>query len=173
MTSPTLLPRHVHFLGICGYAVSGAALLAQQLGCRVTGSDEHTYPPVSDLVTRAGIEWQNHYGRDNLDRFGLPDLVVVANGVRADNSEWLALQKSGVPARSEIEFFTDLTRDRRRIAVCGTHGKTTTATLLAHLLDACGLDPGFRLGSNSLDFGVTARIGTGPFIFEGDEYTTA
>ncbi|MGO8686943.1 MAG: UDP-N-acetylmuramate--L-alanine ligase [Candidatus Dormibacteria bacterium] len=166
-------PRHVHFLGICGYAVSGAALLAQQLGDLVTGSDEHAYPPVSDVVTAAGISWENRHDPRNLDRWGVPDLVVVGNQVRPLNEEWLEARRRGLPVTSEVEFFVSLTEGRLRLSVCGTHGKTTTSALLIHMLDRCGMDPGFRLGSTSLDVGGSARLGTGPFVFEGDEYTTA
>ncbi len=166
-------PRHVHFLGICGYAVSGAALLAQQLGDLVTGSDEHAYPPVSDIVTAAGIPWENRHDPANLDRWGVPDLVVVGNQVRPLNEEWLEARRRGLPITSEVEFYVSLTGERLRLSVCGTHGKTTTAALLIHMLDRCGMDPGFRLGSTSLDLGGSARLGSGPFVFEGDEYTTA
>jgi len=165
--------RHVHFLGICGYAVSGAALLAQQMGDLVTGSDEEAYPPVSDIVTEAGIAWVNFHDPANLDRWGVPDLVVVGNQVRPHNPEWLEAQRRGLPLLSEIAFFVSLTEDRLRLSVCGTHGKTTTSALLTRMLDQAGLDPGFRLGSTSLDFGVSARLGSGPFVFEGDEYTTS
>ncbi len=165
--------RHVHFLGICGYAVSGAALLAQQLGDLVTGSDEHAYPPVSDVITAAGIPWENRHDPANLDRWGTPDLVVVGNQVRPHNEEWLEARRRGLPQQSEIEFYVSLTGDRLRLAVCGTHGKTTTSALLIHMLARAGKDPGFRLGSSSLDLGGSARLGTGPFVFEGDEYTTA
>ena len=166
-------PQHVHFLGICGYAVSGAAILAQQLGHTVTGSDEHAYPPVSDIVTAAGIPWVNRHDPANLDRWGSPDLVVVGNQVRPLNEEWLEAKRRGLPLSSEVEFFVSLTEGRLRLSVCGTHGKTTTSALLIHMLDRCGMDPGFRLGSTSLDVGGSARLGTGPFVFEGDEYTTA
>ena len=166
-------PRHVHFLGICGYAVSGAAILAQQMGDRVTGSDDHAYPPVSDIVTAAGIQWENGHDPRNLDRWGVPDLVVVGNQVRPLNEEWLEAKRRGLPLSSEVEFFVSLTGSRLRLSVCGTHGKTTTSALLIHMLARCGMDPGFRLGSTSLDVGGSARLGTGPFVFEGDEYTTA
>ncbi len=166
-------PRHVHFLGICGYAVSGAAILAQQLGHAVTGSDEHAYPPVSDIVTAAGIPWENRHDPANLDRWGVPDLVVVGNQVRPLNEEWLEAKRRGLPLSSEVEFFVSLSEGRLRLSVCGTHGKTTTTALLIHMLARCGMDPGFRLGSTSLDLGGSARLGTGPFVFEGDEYTTA
>lgn len=166
-------PRHVHFMGICGYAVSGAAILAKQMGDLVTGSDEQAYPPVSDIVTAAGIPWENRHDPRNLDRWGVPDLVVVGNQVRPLNEEWLEAKRRGLPLTSEVEFFVSLTGSRLRLSVCGTHGKTTTSALLIHMLARCGMDPGFRLGSTSLDVGGSARLGTGPFVFEGDEYTTA
>ncbi len=164
---------HVHFLGICGYAVSGAALMAREQGWRVSGSDDEAYPPTTEILTAAGIDWVDGSDPANLDRWGVPDLVVVGNQTRPTNPEWLAARGRGLPVSSEIEFYTRLAADRLRIAVCGTHGKTTTAALLVHMLDDCGLDPGFRLGSTSLDLGLSARLGTGPFVFEGDEYTTA
>jgi len=99
--------------------------------------------------------------------------VVVGNQTRQHNPEWAAARELGLPTTSEIEFFVSLAEDYPRLAVCGSHGKTTTSSLLAHMLEACDLDPGFRLGSMSLDFGSSARLGSGPFVFEGDEYTTA
>jgi UDP-N-acetylmuramate: L-alanyl-gamma-D-glutamyl-meso-diaminopimelate ligase len=164
---------HVHVLGICGYATFGAANLAQERGDRVTGSDDHAYPPMSDAVTAAGIEWENHSDPANLDRWGVPDLVVVGNQTRPANLELEAVRVRGIRCVSEIEFYVSLAGDRLRLTVCGTHGKTTTAALLVHILDRAGLDPGFRLGSTSLDLGGTSRLGTGPFVFEGDEYTSA
>ena len=168
--------RRVHVLGICGYAVGGAALLARQLGYDVSGSDEEAYPPMSDIVTAAGIPWARSHDAANLEAFGVPDLVVVGNQVRAGNPEFDAVVARGIPYTSESEFYAELTRDRVRLTVAGTHGKTTTASLLAWMLESAGMDPGFRLGTTSRDFGVSARLGGGPgtpFVFEGDEYTTA
>jgi UDP-N-acetylmuramate--L-alanine ligase len=168
------MSRHVHILGICGYATSGLALMARDMGERVTGSDDHAYPPLSDAVTAAGIEWAPRSDPANLERFGVPDLVVVGNQTRPTNPELREVRARRLPVMSEIEFYADLAAARLRLAVCGTHGKTTTAALLVHLLRSAGCDPGFRLGSVSLDAGgVSARLGTGPFVFEGDEYTTA
>lgn len=167
------MSRHVHFLGICGYATSGAAMLALQAGDRVTGSDDFAYPPMSDLITEAGIPWENRSDPANLDRWGVPDLVVVGNQTRPTNPEWLAVQQRGLPYTSEIGFYVEVAGERPRLTVCGTHGKTTTAALLVHMLASAGLDPGFRLGSTSLDLGGSSRLGSGPFVFEGDEYTTA
>jgi len=170
----TARPRHVHFLGICGYAVSGAALVAKQLGYVASGSDEDAYPPTTDILTAAGIPWVNHHAAENLDMAGTPDLVVVGNQVRAGNVEWEAAQQRGLPVTSEAEFYYELTSDRLRLAVCGTHGKTTTSSLLAWMLEYAGMSPGFRLGTTSRDFDATARLGEGrAFVFEGDEYTTA
>ncbi|MFZ2032645.1 MAG: Mur ligase family protein [Candidatus Dormiibacterota bacterium] len=164
---------HVHVLGICGYATFGAATLALDRGDRVTGSDDHAYPPMSDAVTAAGIAWENHSAPANLDRWGVPDLVVVGNQTRPANLELEAVRRRGIPCVSEIEFYVSLAGDRLRLTVCGTHGKTTTSALLVHILERAGMDPGFRLGSTSLDLGGTSRLGTGPFVFEGDEYTSA
>lgn len=167
------MSRHVHFLGICGYAVSGAALVAQERGYTVTGSDERAYPPMSDMVTAAGITWVNEHSAENLDRWGQPDLVVVGNQIRPGNVEWIAAQERHLPIVSETEFYLELVGDRQRLAVCGTHGKSTTTALLAHMLAHAGCNPGFRLGATSLDFGVNAKLGSGPFVFEGDEYAIA
>ena len=166
--------RRVHFIGICGYAVSGAALLARQLGYAVSGSDEFAYPPTTDTITDAGIPWVNQHSADNLERFGIPDLVVVGNQTRPHNQEWEEVLRRGLAYTSEAEFWAELTATRLRLAVCGTHGKTTTAALLALMLERAGMSPGFRLGAGSRDFGVSARLGEGrPFVIEGDEYTTA
>lgn len=168
--------RRVHVLGICGYAVGGAALLAMQLGYEVSGSDEEAYPPMTDVITAAGIPWARSHDASNLDAFGVPDLVVVGNQVRRGNPEFDAVVARAIPYTSESEFYAELTRDRVRLTVAGTHGKTTTASLLAWILESSGMDPGFRLGTTSRDFGVSARLGGGtgtPFVFEGDEYTTA
>ncbi len=163
----------VHFLGICGYAVSGAALIAKELGYAVSGSDEDAYPPVTERITAAGIPWVNFHSPSNLALFGEPALVVVGNQVREGNTELVAARASGIPCLSEMEFYRQITSDRQRVAVCGTHGKSTTAALLTHILDVAGSDPGFRLGATPVDFGTTARLGSGPFVFEGDEYRTS
>src|ERR1019366_1440476 len=109
----------------------------------------------------------------NLDRWGVPDLVVVGNQVRPLNEEWLEARRRGLPLSSEVEFFVSLTGSRLRLSVCGTHGKTTTSAPLIPMLAGCGIGPGFRPGPAPLGGGGSARLRTGPFVFEGDEYTTA
>ncbi len=165
---------HVHFLGICGYAVSGAALLAREQGWRVSGSDDQAYPPTTDILTAAGIDWVDGSDPANLERWGIPDLVVVGNQTRVTNPEWLAARERGLPTSSEIEFYLRLTADRVRIAVCGTHGKTTTSVAARpharRLRHGPGLPAGIDVARPRRD---ARRLGTGPFVFEGDEYTTA
>ena len=170
-------PAHLHFLGICGYAVSGLALCCRELGYRVTGSDEDAYPPTTDTLSQARIPFTRHHDPANLDRWGEPNLVVLGNQVPVDNLELAAAQARALPLLSEAEAYRGLTSDRTRAVVCGTHGKTTTAALAAFMLEASGCAPGFRLGATSRDFTTTARLGDprkgSPFVFEGDEYTTS
>jgi UDP-N-acetylmuramate: L-alanyl-gamma-D-glutamyl-meso-diaminopimelate ligase len=145
----------IHFIGICGYAVSGLALVAKQLGNEVTGSDEDAYPPTTDILTNAGIKWVDGHTAGNVTRWGKPDLVVQGNQVRDGNPETAAAR-------------------RLRIVVAGSAGKTTTASLLAWILRSAGRNPGFRLGSAARDLGSAAAWGSGrEFVFEGDEYTSA
>jgi UDP-N-acetylmuramate--L-alanine ligase len=170
-------PAHLHFLGICGYAVSGLALCCLDLGFKVTGSDEDAYPPTTETLDAAGIPFSPHHDPANLDRWGVPQLVVLGNQVQAGNQELAAARERGLPLLSEAEAYRGLTNGRQRAVVCGTHGKTTTSSLAAFMLEASGCDPGFRLGATSRDFTSTARLGDpragGPFVFEGDEYTTS
>ena len=164
---------HVHVLGICGYATFGAANLAQARGDRVTGSDDHAYPPMSDAVTAAGIEWENQSDPDESRSMGSPG---PRGGGQSDTAGEPGA-RGGAPARHPVSerdrVLREPRRGRPRLTVCGTHGKTTTSALLVHILERAGMDPGFRLGSTSLDLGGTSRLGTGPFVFEGDEYTSA
>lgn len=165
--------KHVHILAICGYSTSGLALMAKELGYFVTGSDEDAYPPVSTLISKNKIVWHNFHDPKNLEEWGRPDLVVQANQVRANNPELAAARKQNIPVVSDSEFFYQLTADRLRIAVCGSHGKTTVSALVVWILEVAGRRPGFRLGTMTKNFKSAVRLGKGKeFVFEGDEYTT-
>ncbi|TMD48687.1 MAG: UDP-N-acetylmuramate--L-alanine ligase [Chloroflexi bacterium] len=164
----------IHFIGICGYAVSGLALVAKQLGHEVTGSDEDAYPPTTEILTKAGIKWVDGHAAANLTRWGKPDLVVQGNQVRAGNPETEAARRHHIRLVSEAEYWGELTADRYRIVVAGSAGKTTTASLIAWILRSAGRNPGFRLGMAVKDLGSAAAWGSGrEFVFEGDEYTSA
>ena len=164
----------IHFIGICGYAVSGLALVAKQLGNEVTGSDEDAYPPTTDMLTQAGIKWVDGHAAGNVMRWGKPDLVVQGNQVRDGNPETEAARRHQIRLVSEAEYWGELTTDRFRIVVAGSAGKTTTASLIAWILRMAGRNPGFRLGMTARDLGTAAAWGSGrEFVFEGDEYTSA
>lgn len=165
--------KHVHILAICGYTTSGLALMAKKLGYTVTGSDEDAYPPVTDIITKNKIPWNNFHDPLNLSHWGRPDLVIQGNQIREGNAELNAAKKLGLPVISDSEFFYDLTKERTRIAVCGSHGKTTVSALTAWILEVAGRKPGFRLGTVTKNFDCTVNLGSGlEFVFEGDEYTT-
>jgi UDP-N-acetylmuramate: L-alanyl-gamma-D-glutamyl-meso-diaminopimelate ligase len=155
----------IHFIGICGYAVSGLALIAKQLGNEVTGSDEDAYPPTTDLLTKAGIKWVDGHAAGNVTRWGKPDLVVQGNQVRDHNPETDAARRLNIRLISEAEYWGELTADRFRIVVAGS---------AAWILRSAGRNPGFRLGMAARDLGSAAAWGSGrEFVFEGDEYTSA
>ena len=170
-------PARVHLLGICGYAVSGLALALAELGYEVSGSDEDPYPPTTELLSAAGIPYASRHSPEALTAFGPPDLVILGNQVQPGNPELAAALDAGLEVISEAEAQGRLAASRPRAVVCGTHGKTTTATLLAHMLEAAGMSPGFRLGATSRNFGLAVRLGDlagrSPFVFEGDEYTAS
>src|SRR2546427_687013 len=164
----------IHFIGICGYAVSGLALVAKQLGNEVTGSDEDAYPPTTDILTQAGIKWVDGHAAGNVTRWGKPDLVVQGTQVRDGNPETEAARRHQIRLVSEAEYWGELTADRFRIVVAGSAGKTTTASSIAWILRTAGRNPGFRLGMTARDLGSAAAWGSGrEFVFEGDEYTSA
>src|ERR671935_889247 len=136
----------IHFIGICGYAVSGLAVVARQLGHEVTGSDEDAYPPTTDLLTKAGIKWVDGHAAANVTRWGKPDLVVQGNQVREGNPETAAAQRLGIRLVSEAEYWGELTAERFRIVVAGSAGKTTTAGPIARILRSGRPNPGLSPG---------------------------
>ena len=167
------LKGHIHILGICGTFMGGVALLARELGYRVTGSDASVYPPMSTQLRAAGIELMEGYLPEHLqDR---PDCVVVGNAMTRGNPAVEYMLDVGLPYTSGPQWLAEnLLRDKWVLAVSGTHGKTTTSSLLAWILEYAGLAPGFLIGGVPANFGLSARSGKSDFfVVEADEYDTA
>ena len=163
---------HIHILGICGTFMGGVAALAKESGHRVTGCDAQVYPPMSTQLQQLGIDLVEGYGADQLAL--KPDLWVIGNVVSRGNPLMEAILDAGLPYVSGPQWLAEhVLQDRWTLAVAGTHGKTTTTSMLAHILDGAGLNPGFLIGGVPLDFGASARLGTDFFVIEADEYDTA
>ena len=164
---------HVHILGICGTFMGSLALLARELGYTVSGSDAHVYPPMSTQLEAADIALMDGYAAANLEP--RPDQVIVGNALSRGNPEIEALLNARLSYVSGPQWLAEhVLPGRRVLAVAGTHGKTTTASLLAWLLESAGLQPGFLVGGVPLNFGLSARLGSGNcFVIEADEYDTA
>jgi UDP-N-acetylmuramate: L-alanyl-gamma-D-glutamyl-meso-diaminopimelate ligase len=164
--------EHVHLIGVGGTGMSSLAGLLRESGCRVTGSDNPLYPPTSDILADLGIE-VFRYDAANLDP--VPDLIVVGNAVRRGNPEAELLLDRKLAYASMPEVLYDrFLRQRHAIVVAGTHGKTTTTSMLAWVLHRAGRDPGFLIGGAPKNFPSSFRVGSGPaFVVEGDEYDTA
>ncbi|GHC25523.1 UDP-N-acetylmuramate:L-alanyl-gamma-D-glutamyl-meso-diaminopimelate ligase [Aidingimonas halophila] len=165
---------HLHIVGICGTFMGSLALLARELGHRVSGSDANVYPPMSTQLSEAGIILMEGYHADNL--MPRPDKVIIGNALSRGNPEVEAVLKSRLPYVSGPQWLAEeVLPGRRVLAVAGTHGKTTTASILAWLLEKAGQSPGFLIGGVPRNFGVSARLGdgAGPFVVEADEYDTA
>ena len=164
---------HLHILGICGTFMGGVALLARGLGHRVTGSDANVYPPMSTQLEAAGIGLMQGYDAAHLDP--APDVVVVGNAMKRGIPAVEYMLNAGLPYVSGPGWLAEhLLAGRHVLAVSGTHGKTSTASMLAWILEEAGLAPGFLIGGVPNDFGVSARLGKGAyFVVEADEYDTA
>ena len=164
---------HIHILGICGTFMGGIAALARAAGHRVTGSDQNVYPPMSEQLTALGIDLIEGYDPGQL-RLN-PDMVVIGNVMSRGNPLIEALLDSGIPYTSGPEWLArHILAGRWTLAVAGTHGKTTTSSILAWILEHAGLQPGFLIGGVPGNFQVTARLGEGKhFVVEADEYDTA
>ncbi len=167
------LKGHIHILGICGTFMGGIALLARELGFRVTGSDSAVYPPMSTQLRAAGIDLMEGYLAEHLHE--RPDCVVVGNAMTRGNPAVEYMLNQGLPYTSGPQWLAEnLLRDKWVLAVSGTHGKTTTSSLLAWILDYAGMAPGFLIGGVPANFGVSARSGNSVFfVVEADEYDTA
>ena len=173
---------HIHILGICGTFMGGVAALAREAGHRVTGCDAGVYPPMSDQLRALGIDLIEGYGVDQLAL--QPDLFVIGNVVSRGNPLMEAILDAGLPYTSGPQWLSEnVLQGRHVLAVAGTHGKTTTTSMLTWILEFAGQQPGFLVGGVPENFGVSARLGhtdaatrpaTGhPFVIEADEYDTA
>jgi len=164
---------HLHILGICGTFMGGIAQIARALGHRVTGSDANVYPPMSTQLEAAGIALMEGYEAAHLQP--APDLVVVGNAMSRGNPAVEYMLNQGLRYCSGPEWLAQHALHQRWVlAVAGTHGKTTTASMLAWILQYGGLEPGFLIGGVPQDFGISARLGNLPFfVVEADEYDTA
>lgn len=170
--APTQI-RHMHLMGICGTGMAALAGMLQQSGYTVTGSDSHVYPPMSLFLDSLNIPVQNGYNAGNL--CPAPDLVIVGNVITRKNPEAEALAGLKIPylsfPQALAHFFI---RSRTSLVIAGTHGKTTTCSLLATALFKAGLDPSFMIGGIVRQFAANFRLGGGRyFVAEGDEYDTA
>lgn len=164
---------HIHILGICGTFMGGVALLARELGMTVSGSDANVYPPMSDQLEAAGIELQQGYLPEHLDP--APDLIVMGNAMSRGNPAVEYALNKGLPYISGPQWLAEnVLQGKWVLAVSGTHGKTSTSSLLAWILEDAGMEPGFLIGGVPGNFGKTARLGNTPFfVIEADEYDTA
>ncbi len=172
---------HIHILGICGTFMGGVAALAREAGHKVTGCDAGVYPPMSDQLSALGIDLIEGFGADQMQLS--PDVWVIGNVVsRARHADGTpryplmeAILDAGAPYTSGPQWLAEhVLHGRHVLAVAGTHGKTTTASMLAWMLEHAGLQPGFLVGGVPMNFGMSARLGTGRhFVIEADEYDTA
>jgi len=165
--------KSIHIMGVCGTAMAAVAGMLKQLGYQVSGSDSHVYPPMSTFLDNIGVNIYSDYHAENLAH--APDLVLVGNVITKKNPESQALAESGIPyismPQALAHFFIN---SRKSLVIAGTHGKTTTSSMLASALYTAGADPTFMIGGILKEFDSNFRIGSGPyFVAEGDEYDTA
>ena len=175
---------HIHILGICGTFKGGLAVLARESGHKVTGCDAGVYPPMSTQLESQGIELIQGYSPDQIQL--QPDIFVIGNVVARGNPLMEAILNRHLPYISGPQWLSEhILKDKWVLAVAGTHGKTTTSSMLAWILEHAGLHPGFLIGGIPENFGISARLGSfeetdheakvaSPFfIIEADEYDTA
>jgi UDP-N-acetylmuramate: L-alanyl-gamma-D-glutamyl-meso-diaminopimelate ligase len=163
---------HIHILGICGTFMGGMAAIARAAGHRVTGCDANVYPPMSTQLAALGIEAVEGYTPDQIQL--KPDAFVIGNVVTRGNPLMEEILNQGAPYISGPQWLAENVLEGKWVlAVAGTHGKTTTASMLAWILESANLDPGFLIGGVPENFAVSARLGSGFFVIEADEYDTA
>lgn len=163
---------HIHILGACGTFMGGVALLAKRAGHRVSGQDQHTYPPMSTQLESEGIELFEGYSPECM--YPAPDLVVIGNALSRGNPAVEYVLNSGIEYVSGPRWLgQNYLKGKKVIAVAGTHGKTSTASMIAWILEHAGMKPGFLIGGIPGNFGYSARDGEEYFVVEADEYDTA
>src|SRR5688572_29615026 len=160
---------HYHLIGICGTAMASLAGMLQARGHKVTGSDEQIYPPMSTMLEGLGIPIMSGYKGEHVS--ATPDCVVVGNAIPRGNPELEEVLKRRLVYRSQAEVVKEeFIRGRRSLVIAGTHGKTTTTSIAAWIVDQCGLNPSFLVGGVVQNFGVSFRVRESDyFIIEGDE----
>ena len=167
------MPKKIHLIAACGTGMGTLACILKQMGYRVSGSDQNVYPPMSDFLSEKGISLFTGYDPSNLDH--KPDLVIIGNAVTKLNVEAQAVLQRGIPYLSMPQAVNKfIAKNKKIILVTGTHGKTTTSSIMAHILFVAGMDPSFMIGGILKDFNSSFRIGSGEYmVIEGDEYDTA
>jgi UDP-N-acetylmuramate: L-alanyl-gamma-D-glutamyl-meso-diaminopimelate ligase len=165
--------QHIHFIGICGTAMASLAGMLKRRGFRVTGSDAAAYPPMSDFLAELNIPVAQPFSADNLDP--APDLVVIGNAISRGNVELEHVLDRRIPFCSLPQLLHDeFLRGKEVLVVAGTHGKTTTTSMLSWIFHTAGMQPSFLIGGIAENFGSSFHLGQGKhFILEGDEYDTA
>jgi UDP-N-acetylmuramate: L-alanyl-gamma-D-glutamyl-meso-diaminopimelate ligase len=165
--------QHIHILGICGTFMAGIAAIAKELGFEVSGCDENVYPPMSIQLAQLGITLKQGYLVEHLEPE--PDLVIIGNALSRGNPMVEAVLARNIPYTSGPEWLlNNVLQSRWVLAVSGTHGKTTTTSMLAWILEYAQLTPGFLVGGVPQNFNCSARLGNSPFfVIEADEYDTA
>ena len=169
--------KKIHLIAACGTGMGTLACILKEMGYQVSGSDQNVYPPMSDFLTEKGIRLFNGYDPANLN-LGLnhePDLVIIGNAVTKQNIEAKAVLEKKIPYLSMPQAVNKfIAKDKKIILVTGTHGKTTTSSIMAHILSTAGMYPSFMIGGILKDFNSSFRIGSGEYmVIEGDEYDTA
>jgi len=163
----------IHLIAACGTGMGTLACILKEMGYEVSGSDQNVYPPMSDFLTQKGINLFQGYNATNLDHN--PDLVIIGNAISKDNVEAESVLQRGIKYLSMPQAVNRfIAKDKKIILVTGTHGKTTTSSIMAHILHVAGMDPSFMIGGILKDFNSSFRIGSGEYmVIEGDEYDTA